>query len=45
MNRMNYITKQDFIANNTSLRGTIALVILKSKWSKAEIGKEQDKTR
>jgi hypothetical protein len=45
MNWMNYITKQDFIANTTSLRGTITLVILKSKWSNAKIDKEQDKTR
>jgi hypothetical protein len=45
MNQMNYITKQDFIANNTSLRGTITLVILKYKWSKAKIDEKQDKTR
>jgi len=45
MNQMNYITKQYFIANNTSLKDTITLVILKSKWSKAKIGDEQDKTR
>jgi hypothetical protein len=34
MNWMNYITKQDFIANTTTLRGTIRLVILKSYISK-----------
>jgi len=43
MNQTNYLIKQYVIANNTSLRSTITLVILKSKWSKAKIG--EDKTK
>jgi hypothetical protein len=40
---MNYLSKQYFIANNTSLRSTITLIILKSKWSKAKIGENKIK--